>query len=110
MELRIDQEVVANARRLAGAIVDPIEEFIGRHSTLSVERAVARLCGVDGVDADGVPLPNRLVDALPAREAGVAPGGNRSSSTLRSRRRASIRALAASTYGRSAARRAFCGV
>ncbi|MBV8643440.1 MAG: lysine 5,6-aminomutase subunit alpha [Candidatus Eremiobacteraeota bacterium] len=72
MELRIDQEVVANARRLAGAIVDPIEAFIERHSTLSVERAVVRLCGVDGVDADGIPLPNRLVDALPAREAGVA--------------------------------------
>jgi beta-lysine 5,6-aminomutase alpha subunit len=72
MELRIDLDAVARARRLAGAIVDPIEHFISRHSTLSVERAVVRLCGVDGVDADGVPLPNRLVDALPARELGVA--------------------------------------
>ncbi|HEV3085661.1 MAG TPA: lysine 5,6-aminomutase subunit alpha [Candidatus Elarobacter sp.] len=73
MELRIDGDAVARARRLAGAIVDPIEDFIALHSTLSVERAVARLCGVDGIDADGVPLPNRLVDALPAREAGLAP-------------------------------------
>ena len=72
MELRIDDETVARARRLAGAIVDPIEEFIARHSTASVERAVARLCGIDGVDGDGVPLANRLVDALPARESGVA--------------------------------------
>ena len=72
MQLRIDLEAVARARRLAGAIVDPIEHFISRHSTLSVERAVVRLCGVDGVDPDGVPFPNRLVDALPARELGVA--------------------------------------
>jgi len=72
MELRIDQGAVANARRLAAAIVDPIAAFIARHSTVSVERAVARLCGIDGVDADGVPLPNRLVDALPARELGLA--------------------------------------
>jgi beta-lysine 5,6-aminomutase alpha subunit len=72
MELRVNREAVADARRLAGAIVDPIAEFIGRHSTVSVERAVARLCGIDGVDPDGVPLPNRLVDALPVRESGVA--------------------------------------
>ena len=72
MELRVNREAVADARRLAGAIVDPIAQFIGRHSTVSVERAVARLCGIDGVDPDGVPLPNRLVDALPVRESGVA--------------------------------------
>jgi beta-lysine 5,6-aminomutase alpha subunit len=72
MELRIDREAVAGARGLASAIVDPIAAFIARHSTVSVERAVARLCGVDGVDAEGIPLPNRLVDALPVRELGVA--------------------------------------
>jgi beta-lysine 5,6-aminomutase alpha subunit len=72
MELRIDHDAVARARRLAGAIADPVADFIARHSTVSVERAVARLCGVDGVDADGVPLPNRLVDALPRRELGIA--------------------------------------
>jgi beta-lysine 5,6-aminomutase alpha subunit len=72
MELRIDQDAVTRARSLASAIVDPIEDFIVRHSTLGVERAVARLCGVDGVDGDGVPLPNRLVDALGARETGLA--------------------------------------
>ncbi|HTW83829.1 MAG TPA: lysine 5,6-aminomutase subunit alpha [Candidatus Sulfotelmatobacter sp.] len=72
MELRIDAGQVAEARRLARAIVDPIAAFIATHSTLSVERAVARLCGIDGVDADGVPLANRLVDALAAREQGVA--------------------------------------
>jgi beta-lysine 5,6-aminomutase alpha subunit len=72
MELRIDSGLVGEARRLADATVNPVADFIARHSTVSVERAVARLCGVDGVDADGIPLPNRLVDALPARGIGVA--------------------------------------
>jgi beta-lysine 5,6-aminomutase alpha subunit len=72
MELRIDRDAVVEARRLAGAIVDPIADFIARHSTVSVERAIARLCGIDGVDDDGIPLPNRLVDALSVRETGVA--------------------------------------
>ena len=72
MKLRIDPAVVARARCLAGAIVDPVEDFIAHHSTVSVERAVARLCGVDGVDSNGVPLPNRLVDALGEREGGLA--------------------------------------
>jgi beta-lysine 5,6-aminomutase alpha subunit len=72
MQLRIDRDAVDRARRLADAIVDPVEAFIARHSTVSVERSVTRLCGVDGVDAGGVPLPNRLVDALTARGQGIA--------------------------------------
>ena len=72
MRLRLDEEAVARARRLAGAIAGPTERFIARHSTVSVERAVLRLCGIDGVDADGVPLPNRIVDGLPRRELGAA--------------------------------------
>ncbi|HTJ28825.1 MAG TPA: lysine 5,6-aminomutase subunit alpha [Candidatus Limnocylindria bacterium] len=72
MELRIDPAHVDRARRFASAIVDPVAGFVARHSTVSVERAVARLCGVDGVDATGVPLANVLVDALPEQGRGVA--------------------------------------
>ena len=72
MELRIDRDAIDRARRLASAIVAPVEAFIADHSTLSVERAIARLCGIDGVDAAGVPLPNRLVDALGRPAVGVA--------------------------------------
>jgi beta-lysine 5,6-aminomutase alpha subunit len=73
MELRIDQGAVSDARRLAAAIVDPIAAFIGGHTTVAVERSVARLLGIDGVDAQGIPLPNRVVDALADPAAGVAP-------------------------------------
>ncbi len=70
MELRIDRESVARCRELAAAIVAPVEAFIGAHSTVSVERAVLRLLGVDGVTADEVPLPNAVVESLPAAQRG----------------------------------------
>src|SRR5450631_4437893 len=72
MELRIDTGAVYRARRLAEAIVDPIAAFIAGHTTVSVERSVVRLLGIDGIDADGIPLPNRVVDALPDPAAGAA--------------------------------------
>jgi beta-lysine 5,6-aminomutase alpha subunit len=74
MELRIDRRSVDRCRELAGKIVAPVEAFIAAHSTVSVERAVVRLLGVDGVTADDVPVPNAIVDALapPARARGVA--------------------------------------
>ncbi|HEY6486369.1 MAG TPA: lysine 5,6-aminomutase subunit alpha [Candidatus Cybelea sp.] len=74
MELRIDRQSVQRCRELAGAIVAPVEDFIAAHSTVSVERAVLRLLGVDGITDQEVPLPNAVVDALPSdeRAGGVA--------------------------------------
>ncbi len=68
MELQIDRNAVARCRKSAAAIADPVQTFIGRHSTVSVERSILRLLGVDGVDASGVPVPNAIVDALAPRE------------------------------------------
>jgi beta-lysine 5,6-aminomutase alpha subunit len=70
MHLRIDSGLVAEARRLAQAVVEPVARFIDAHSTVSVERAVLRLFGVDGVGADDVPVPNLFLERLgPARTA-----------------------------------------
>ena len=68
MDLRIDRRSVERCRDLAGAIVAPVEAFIAVHSTVSVERAVLRLLGVDGITLQEVPLPNAILDAVPARE------------------------------------------
>ena len=68
MQLRVDEATIERCRTLARGIVEPVEQFIGAHSTLSVERAVLRLLGVDGVDENEVPLPNVVVDALSPRE------------------------------------------
>ncbi|HET9029821.1 MAG TPA: lysine 5,6-aminomutase subunit alpha [Candidatus Aquilonibacter sp.] len=74
MELHIDRRLVDAARELAAAIVSPVSEFIAAHSTVSVERSVLRLLGVDGVGLEEVPVPNLIVDALTPgdRARGVA--------------------------------------
>jgi beta-lysine 5,6-aminomutase alpha subunit len=74
VELNIDRERVARCRELAAAIVAPVEDFIRAHSTVSVERAVLRLLGVDGVSPQDVPIPNLIVEALSEedRSKGVA--------------------------------------
>jgi beta-lysine 5,6-aminomutase alpha subunit len=64
MNLPIDEAKVARARHLAGEVVKPLLAYFARHSTVAIERAVLRLYGVDGVDPDGVPWPNRVVDRL----------------------------------------------
>ncbi|MBV8244523.1 MAG: lysine 5,6-aminomutase subunit alpha [Candidatus Eremiobacteraeota bacterium] len=78
MHLEIDPRTVERCRALAADIVSPVSRFIAAHSTLSVERAVVRLLGIDGVDAQEVPLPNVIVDGLTpgqrARGAALAVG------------------------------------
>ncbi|GAA0415997.1 L-beta-lysine 5,6-aminomutase alpha subunit [Acrocarpospora corrugata] len=74
-KLGLDQEVVAKARRLAARAAEPIIEMARTHTTVSVERAVLRLAGVTGADADGTPWVNRIVDAVRAQvglERGIA--------------------------------------
>ncbi len=44
-----------------------MSEQVGGRTTVSVERSVTRLLGVDGADALEVPLPNVLVDHVHAR-------------------------------------------
>ena len=38
-------------------------------TTVTVERAIARLLGIDGVNEDGVPLPNVIIDHLMEKKA-----------------------------------------
>jgi len=66
VQLRIDSGLVAGARGLAAAIVEPVEAFIAAHSTVAVERAVLRLLGLNGAAEDGVPHVNCFVESLPA--------------------------------------------
>jgi beta-lysine 5,6-aminomutase alpha subunit len=61
--LKLDQSLVNEARALAEHIVAPVIDFVGKHTTVAIERATLRLLGVDGVDEAGVPLPNRVVDS-----------------------------------------------
>jgi beta-lysine 5,6-aminomutase alpha subunit len=54
-------------KKIAGDIADQVQDFISTYSSVSLERAVLRLYGVDGVDRKNIPFPNRLVDILRQR-------------------------------------------
>src|SRR6266581_6078561 len=62
--LGLDPAVVSEARALARRAGQPVVELARTHSTVSVERAVLRLAGLDGADGDGMPWVNRLADAV----------------------------------------------
>jgi beta-lysine 5,6-aminomutase alpha subunit len=66
-KLDLDPGVVAACRQAAKQIADQVSEQIAGRTTVSVERSVTRLLGVDGADALGVPLPNVLVDQVQDR-------------------------------------------
>jgi beta-lysine 5,6-aminomutase alpha subunit len=61
-KLDLDPGVVAACHTAAKQIAGQVTQRIAGCTTLSVERSVTRLVGVDGADGLGVPLPNVLVD------------------------------------------------
>lgn len=65
----VDLEKVAHCRELAAAVASDVQSTIDRHTTVGVERTVARAYGVEGADADGRPLANALVDRIHAESS-----------------------------------------
>src|SRR5271166_1157938 len=63
-KLNLDPALVAQARELARLAGQPVTDQARTHTTVSVERAVLRLAGLDGADEDGMPWVNRLADAV----------------------------------------------
>ena len=63
-KLDLDPAVVARARELARLAGQPVTDLARTHTTVSVERAVLRLAGLDGADSGGMPWVNRLADAV----------------------------------------------
>src|SRR5438270_5975045 len=71
--LKLDARTVRKARRLAERAAAPVIELARTSTTTSVERAVLRLAGLAGADAEGIPWVNRLVDAV-AADVGLEHG------------------------------------
>lgn len=63
-KLGIDFERVAYAKGIARDIASEVQQFVDNYTTVAVERTIARILGIDGTDANGVPLPNVVVDAI----------------------------------------------
>jgi beta-lysine 5,6-aminomutase alpha subunit len=64
----VDERKVEDCRRIAGEIADDVQRYISRHTSVGVERTVVRAYGVEGVDDQGVPLVNALVERLHAKK------------------------------------------
>ena len=63
-KLKLDQNKVEQGRVYAKSIAKTTQEFIDIHTTVSVERTICRLLGIDGVNDVGIPLANVVVDHL----------------------------------------------
>jgi len=72
-KLNLDLKVVESARQHAANIAHDMQEFIEKHTTVSTERTIVRLLGIDGIDDVDTPLPNVVIDHL--KEAGALPTG-----------------------------------
>jgi len=63
IKLSIKEEKVQKAREFAAKIVNSLNWLMKDYSSVSIERTVLRLMGVDGV-YDSTPIPNIVVDHL----------------------------------------------
>lgn len=63
-KLGLDFAKVEAAKMSAARIAEDVQQFVDGYTTVAVERTIARLLGIDGVDENGVPLPNVVVDAM----------------------------------------------
>ncbi|MBW1743195.1 MAG: D-lysine 5,6-aminomutase subunit alpha [Deltaproteobacteria bacterium] len=63
-QIPLDPSQIDRLKKIAKEIADQVQGFIARHSSVSMERTVLRLYGVDGVNSEDTPLANRLVDIL----------------------------------------------
>ncbi len=63
-KLGLNYDLVNEARQSAAHVAADVQRFIDRHTTVTVERTVCRLLGIDGVNDMDVPMPNVVVDRL----------------------------------------------
>lgn len=74
-QLHLKMDLVDKARQYAANIAKDTQQYINKHATVSIERTICRLLGIDSVDDFGVPLPNIVVDHIKEQgniELGVA--------------------------------------
>ena len=62
--LLIDESLVAKARESAKIIACQVKQAVNGLTTSTIERASLRLLGIDGVNTEGVPLVNIVVEHL----------------------------------------------
>ena len=63
-KLGLNFDLVNEARNSAAHVAADVQRFIDVHTTVTVERTVCRLLGIDGVNDMDVPMPNVVVDRM----------------------------------------------
>jgi len=63
-KLNLDHALVERARAKARKIASDMQNFIEKYTTTAIERTICRLFGIDGVNEEGIPLPNIIVDNI----------------------------------------------
>ena len=53
-KLGLDSQKISHAKQIAKNIANDVQNFVDGYTTVTVERTVCRLLGIDGVDANGV--------------------------------------------------------
>lgn len=69
LHLSIAPEKISVAREYAKKITHSMKTLLDAHSSVTIERTVLRLLGVDGALEDGTPIPNYIVDHLKEKNA-----------------------------------------
>ncbi|MDR1006385.1 MAG: lysine 5,6-aminomutase subunit alpha [Bacteroidales bacterium] len=72
-KLGLNFQKVNHAKELAKGISDEVQDFVSGYSTVACERTLCRLMGIDGIDKNGVPLPNIVTDFV--KEKGMLSDG-----------------------------------
>ena len=63
----LDFVEVEHARSVAKKIAGQVQDFVEDYTTVAVERTLCRFLGIDGIDANEVPMPNVVVEELKAK-------------------------------------------
>lgn len=63
-KLNLDRDKVEGCRHVARKIADRVQQFVDQHTTVSIERSVLRLLGIDEA-YKGAPLVNAVIDSMP---------------------------------------------
>ncbi len=69
LKLKLNQEMITRAREASGRIVASFNWLFEDYSSVTIERTILRLLGIDGADQNGKPYPNIIVDLLKDKQA-----------------------------------------
>lgn len=72
-KINLNEGLIQRARSSSSKIADNVIEFVEERSTVSIERTVLRLIGIDGVNDEEVPYANIVIDQL--QELGLLEEG-----------------------------------